>query len=276
MCVSPCIRMTWLISMCAMTHPYMWHDYHQPILLLQPWKKERKKGKKKEREKERKKKRKKDYLQGCTAARRISPSCMITHSYLWCDSFIRMTWLSNMGVAHGGKARFAFIHDIYTCDMTHLYMWHDSSIWVWRAVVRLVSPSCMMYMCAMTHSYVCHDSSIWVVNSSMRVTWLISFIFTWFIHMCAMTAHEPPYHFFFEKSVLPWVSTGARRGETRQKSALWWLERRKERKKERFSIGMHSGEVCRVHKGDSHIYVCERDTLRHKCDMPCHIDVTSL
>jgi len=61
----------------------------------------------------------------------------MTHSYVWRDSFICVTWL------------------IHVCDMTHSYVWHDSFIYV----------TWLIHMCDMTHSYMSHDSFI-------CVTWL--------------------------------------------------------------------------------------------------------
>ena len=54
----------------------------------------------------------------------------MTHSFVWHDSFICVTWL------------------IHMCDMTHSYVWHDSFICV----------TWLIHMCDMTHSYVWHDS----------------------------------------------------------------------------------------------------------------------
>jgi len=151
--------------------------------------------------------------------------CDMTHSYVWHDAFICVTWLMHM------------------CDMTHAYLWHESFICVtWR-----------IHMCDMTHSYVwqviwrntfmcvvreceSHDSFICATHmcvslerhkhrppvckgrhitcqscvwheSSICVTWLMhmcnilhaherndSFIcVTWRIHMCDMT-HSYVWH----------------------------------------------------------------------------------
>jgi len=49
----------------------------------------------------------------------------IESSYVWCDSFICVTWL------------------IYMCDMTHSYVWHDSFICV----------TWLIRTCEITHSY---------------------------------------------------------------------------------------------------------------------------
>ena len=64
--------------------------------------------------------------------------CDMTHSHMWHDSFIYVTWLTHM------------------CDMTHSYVWHDWFIYV----------TWLIHMCDMTHSYMWHDSFIYV-------TWLM-------------------------------------------------------------------------------------------------------
>jgi len=46
--------------------------------------------------------------------RYIIHMCDMTHSYVWHDSFICVTWL------------------IHMCDMTHSYVWHASFISVWH------------------------------------------------------------------------------------------------------------------------------------------------
>jgi len=50
--------------------------------------------------------------------------CDMTHSYVWHDSFIRVTWL------------------IHMCDMTHSYVWHDSFIYVIDKLKRANSEEC--------------------------------------------------------------------------------------------------------------------------------------
>jgi len=56
--------------------------------------------------------------------------CDMTHSSVWYNSFICLTWL------------------IHMCKMTHSCVWHDSFIYVSR----------LIDMCYMNHSYVWHDS----------------------------------------------------------------------------------------------------------------------
>jgi len=60
----------------------------------------------------------------------------VTHSYMWHDLFISVTWL------------------IHTCDMTHSYVWHDSFIYI----------TWLIHICDMTHSYMWHDSFISVTR----------------------------------------------------------------------------------------------------------------
>jgi len=100
------ICVTWRIHMCDMTHSYVWHDsfiykhdsFRRPVWI------------------------RRSLLQNIVSFiglfRKSSvqdlfmclASCMNSHSYMWHDSFIYVTWL------------------IHICNMTHSYMWHDSFI----------------------------------------------------------------------------------------------------------------------------------------------------
>ena len=87
-------------------------------------------------------------------------SCDMTHSYVWHDSFICVTWL------------------IHLCDMTHSYVWHGSFICVaWLIHTCDESPpvrheSCHTYQRVMSHvskSHVTHidescDTYEWVMS----------------------------------------------------------------------------------------------------------------
>jgi len=92
--------------------------------------------------------------------------CNMTHSHVWRNSFICVTWL------------------IHMCDMTHPCVWHDWFIWVtWR-----------IHMCDMTHSYAWHDSFIcvtWLIHMrdiTHSCAWHDSFIcVVWIFHTYAMT-----------------------------------------------------------------------------------------
>jgi len=81
----------------------------------------------------------------------------MTHSYVWHDPFIRVTWL------------------IHMCDMTHSYVWHDSFICVTRPI----------HTCDMTHSYVWLDPFI-------RVTWPIHTYYMThsYMHVCDTPSEE--------------------------------------------------------------------------------------
>jgi len=80
---------------------------------------------------------------------------ILTHSYVWHDSFICVTWPIHMCVHHLGNVHDSFIcmtWPIHTCDMTYSYAWHDPFICVTWPI----------HMRDMTHSYVWHDPSICV------------------------------------------------------------------------------------------------------------------
>ena len=78
----------------------------------------------------------------------------MTNSYVWHDSFICVTWLTDM------------------FDMTHSYVWHDAFICV----------TWLTDMFDMTHSYVWHDSFI-------CVTWLTDMFDTAHWHDCLTCAY---------------------------------------------------------------------------------------
>ena len=82
----------------------------------------------------------------------------MTHSYVWNDSFICVSWL------------------IHMCDMTHSYVWHDSFICVsWLIHVWHDSFICvtwLIHMCDMTHwrIIVCQHISWHVQKLSTMIT----------------------------------------------------------------------------------------------------------
>ena len=85
-------------------------------------------------------------------------TCGMTHSYVWHDSFICVTWC------------------IHMCDMMHSHVCHDS----------FVCATWLIRMCDMTHSYVGHDSFI-------RATWHIQMCdmthFNIHIQICHLSRH---------------------------------------------------------------------------------------
>ena len=84
--------------------------------------------------------------------------CVMTHSYVWHESFTCVTWL------------------IHICDTTHSYAWHDSFI-------RL---TWFIHIYDMTHSHVWHASFICNTSQSY-LTWLNHMWNDW--HLCDMP-HE--------------------------------------------------------------------------------------
>ena len=100
---------------------------------------------------------------------RLLHTCDMTHSHVWHDSFICVTWLIRIYeippscfLDRWHDSFSCVIRLIHMCDVTHAHVCHDSFICVtWR-----------MPMCVMTHSYVWHDSFPCV---------------TWLVHTCDMT-----------------------------------------------------------------------------------------
>ena len=123
----------------------------------------------------------------------------MTHSYVWHDSFIRVTWLictCDMTLSyvcvHMRRTwhiqmcvQMCRIWHIHVCDMTPSYVWHDSFICVtWLLHVCDITFSYLLanvqdvanpYVCAnvqdVTHPYV-WQSYVWP-DSFICVTWLI-------------------------------------------------------------------------------------------------------
>ena len=111
----------------------------------------------------------------------------MTHSYVWYDSFICVTWL------------------IHICDMTHTRCIHVGPyIFMYRYSYSRSSFICvtwLIHMCKMTHSYVCdmtHTRCIQMGPISLYINtialsrhsyvWHDSFVcVTWLIPMCDMT-----------------------------------------------------------------------------------------
>jgi len=154
-CLISFVRVTWLICMCDMTHPYLWHDSSNFLRLREELYK--------------------IFLEFdlnidyfiCVTW--LLHMCDMTHSYVWHDSFIYVTWL------------------IHMCDMTHstpsgcvrscmyeIFLEFDLNIDYFICVTWLI------HMCGMTHSCMWHDSFICVtrliqlLQTSRGVIWDIS------------------------------------------------------------------------------------------------------
>jgi len=78
--------------------------------------------------------------------------CGMTHSYVWCDSFICETWLIHtLDMTHSYVRRDSFICEtwlIHMWDMTHSCVGHDS----------FICGTWLIHTLDMTHSYVRRDS----------------------------------------------------------------------------------------------------------------------
>jgi len=118
----------------------------------------------------------------------------MTHSYVWHDSFICVTWLIICA-----RRR------VHMCHITHSYVWHDSCICVNDSIIHMcdMTPSyvwhdscvcvndSIIHMCDMTQSYVWHDSCICVNDSIMHMCGYDSFrCVAWLMHMCEWFMHN--------------------------------------------------------------------------------------
>jgi len=101
-------------------------------------------------------------------------TCDMTHSCVWQDAFICVTWI------------------IYMCDMTYSYVWHDSFICVTWLVMR---ETWLIHVFAMMHTWVRHDSCMRVLTNRQLGTYISTHSYvwhdtflcvTWRIHACDM------------------------------------------------------------------------------------------
>jgi len=192
------IWVTWLIHMCAMTHSYVWHDslvpvwhysitrnrqskrrgfhHHICVTLL-------------------------NYSVMQCDAEPVLCICVYIYTYM-CS----MTQPKQRGFHSHHKCASWLIH---MCDTTHSYMWHDSFIWVtWLTyqchTVWCRAQSIHMHIHIYIYTYVCvfHDSITRNRQSKRRSFHLIIIIsvqddaficVTWLIHMCDKT-HSYMWH----------------------------------------------------------------------------------
>ena len=107
-----------------------------------------------------------DSCHACDTWERRSAGRVMTHSCVWRDSLMCVTWL------------------IHVCDMTQSCVWRDSLICVTWLI--LVCVPWLIHMCDMTHSIVRHE--VWVIkqscmNESCRTyEWVTVHIREWLIH----------------------------------------------------------------------------------------------
>jgi len=108
--------------------------------------------------------------------------CDMTHSYVWRDSFICVTWLILCVFTLLPQLRWhdcftRVWRDLFICDVTYSHAWRDSFICVTWLIPRVFTPLTQLRW---------HDSFTYV-------TWLIHMwrdlftCVTWLIHMCDMT-----------------------------------------------------------------------------------------
>ena len=80
--------------------------------------------------------------------------CALTHSYVWHDYLIRVTWLPHM------CDMTTSFRPIHMCDMTTSYMCHDWLINVKRLLMFLPSSACSLVACewVMSHVWMSHGT----------------------------------------------------------------------------------------------------------------------
>ena len=154
-----CIRMTWLVNMCDVSHCTA------------------------------------QYIRGsavCDPSCWLIHTCEMTHAYMWNDSCIRVKWLINVcDVTHctahiqGGATRDPSCCLIYTCDMTHAcdmahaYVWHDlfAQRGIYKAVldatfrvVRFIYVTWLIFVTWLIYVYVCGvtQSTAWHIRGGAR------------------------------------------------------------------------------------------------------------
>jgi len=109
----------------------------------------------------------------------------MTYFYVWCDSFLRVTWLvisrcwSRIGHMPHSYVR---LDSFLTCDMTHSSVWCYSSLRV-SLLILMCDMTCSLEMLEMywvqfpigymTHSCMRHDSFYAWCDLFLRMTWLI-------------------------------------------------------------------------------------------------------
>jgi len=123
----------------------------------------------------------------------------MTHSYVWHDSFMRVTWLIHMcDMTHPyvSQEQYQWAKSITTCEMTHSYVWCDVFIFVAGAISmgeEYYSVSCTSLICVTWHIRMCRRSSINVRRVLLAIStgeeyyyvWCNSFIcVTWLFDIC--------------------------------------------------------------------------------------------
>ena len=89
--------------------------------------------------------------------------CGITHSHVWRDSFICLTWINYMcGMTHSYVWHHLFMCVVWLiclCDMTHWYIWHICAGVTWPPHIQKLDPC--PFPANLSHPYTWHDAKTW-------------------------------------------------------------------------------------------------------------------
>jgi len=180
------ICVTWLIHMCDMTHSYVWHDSFIRVTWLIPCMWHDTFIHMNESAQTNLLRNTPVSLYAChmstiKCVTWLVHMCDMTHSYVWHDSFIRVTWLIpymwhdtfiNMNesaqtnlLCHTPVALYAGHMSTIKCVTWLIHVWHDSFIrvtwlipYMWHDT--FICVTWLIYMCYMTHPYMWNDSII--------------------------------------------------------------------------------------------------------------------
>jgi len=180
----------------------------------------------------------------------------MTHSYLWHDSFTRVTWL------------------IHTCDMTHSHVWHDS----FTRVTWLIHMRDIEVLWHGSHVWMCHntyEAHIWNTNAChvCQVKWMSHCVKSKWMSHCVMTGISvATYVCFIYETVVSWHAWVSQHSFIRVAHEC----------DKTHSYVSHMSVTTFIHTRvchNTHLYMCRVITLIHmnvSIITPIHVSIVTL